>query len=297
MKTVPTDLQAALDSGVTTLCTCWRIERADNAVFGFTNHDRSLSFGGDTYEPESGFTGSEIAASLGLNVNGAEVQGALSSARITDDDIALGLWDNAAVEIWRVDWSDASRRMILRRGSLGEISRGDVAYEAEVRGLAHHLNQEQGRAYGRLCDVKRLGDARCGVNVASSTFTGTGAVVSALDNRIITVTGLGGYSDGWFTHGHLTWTSGPNAGAEIEVRHHTLEAGNVRIALWRKAVLPIGFGNAFTVVAGCDRRWETCKAKFSNGANFRGFPHVPGNDATLGVAKRSNVNDGGSFFR
>lgn len=142
MKTIPAGLQAALDSGVTTLCTCWRIQREDNAVFGFTNHDRSITFNGDVYEPDSGFTGSEIAASLGLNVNGAEVQGALSSDRITDDDIALGRWDNAAVEIWRVDWSEPSRRMILRKGSMGEISRGDVAYEAEIRGLAHHLNQE-----------------------------------------------------------------------------------------------------------------------------------------------------------
>ncbi|HCR66184.1 MAG TPA: hypothetical protein DIW38_06680, partial [Oceanicaulis sp.] len=26
---------------------------------------------------------------------------------------------------------------------------------------------------------------------------------------------------------------------------------------------------------------ETCKARFSNAANFRGCPHMPGNDALI----------------
>jgi uncharacterized phage protein (TIGR02218 family) len=30
--------------------------------------------------------------------------------------------------------------------------------------------------------------------------------------------------------------------------------------------------------AGCDKRAETCRLKFANFLNFRGFPHVPGED-------------------
>jgi hypothetical protein len=33
-----------------------------------------------------------------------------------------------------------------------------------------------------------------------------------------------------------------------------------------------------------------------NTVNFRGFPHIPGNDFALSTAKRSGINDGGSFF-
>lgn len=44
------------------------------------------------------------------------------------------------------------------------------------------------------------------------------------------------------------------------------------------------------MVVGCDKRFETCKAKFSNTVNFRGFPHLPGNDAAYGY-----VNEGGNF--
>ena len=43
MKSLPTGMQAHLDDGTTTLAWCWRIQRADGAVFGFTDHDRTPS--------------------------------------------------------------------------------------------------------------------------------------------------------------------------------------------------------------------------------------------------------------
>jgi uncharacterized phage protein (TIGR02218 family) len=29
---------------------------------------------------------------------------------------------------------------------------------------------------------------------------------------------------------------------------------------------------------GCDKRFETCVSRFGNAVNFRGEPHLPGND-------------------
>ena len=53
-----------------------------------------------------------------------------------------------------------------------------------------------------------------------------------------------------------------------------------------------------TLRAGCDKSPESCAAKFDNIANFRGFPHMPGNDV---VAAYPNAKgppmDGGSLFR
>ncbi len=39
MRTIPSALQAKLDSGVTTLCRCWIVTRRDGVVLGFTDHD------------------------------------------------------------------------------------------------------------------------------------------------------------------------------------------------------------------------------------------------------------------
>lgn len=296
MKTLPAGLAAHIATGVTTLCTCWRIQRLDGEVFGFTNHDRVLSFGGVNYQPESGFTASETAASLGLAVDTMEVEGALSSDVITEDDVALGLWDNAAAEIWRVDWSNVANRVIIRKGSLGELTRGDLAFMAEIRGLAHELNQERGRTYQRPCDAV-VGDARCGVDLEAAEFAGSGTVLSSIDDRLLTVDGIDAFADGWFFQGLLTWTSGANAGAKFEIAGHLIAHDlSVGLQLWQRAARPIEAGDAFTVSAGCDKTFKMCKAKFNNVLNHRGFPHIPGNDFAMSIAKKDGENDGGSFF-
>lgn len=44
----------------------------------------------------------------------------------------------------------------------------------------------------------------------------------------------------------------------------------------------------------CDRRWETCVESFGNGANFRGFPDIPGDDFLTASPVGGGRNDGGS---
>ena len=57
-------------------------------------------------------------------------------------------------------------------------------------------------------------------------------------------------------------------------------------------------GDGFTIRAGCDKRMETCGAKFANTANFRGFPHMPGNDFVVRPAPSAGTTlDGSSLFR
>ena len=52
----------------------------------------------------------------------------------------------------------------------------------------------------------------------------------------------------------------------------------------------------FTIVAGCDKRFETCRTKFANRLNFRGFPHMPGNDAIQAGPVAGEALDGSSRF-
>ena len=53
------------------------------------------------------------------------------------------------------------------------------------------------------------------------------------------------------------------------------------LSLFLPALYPIQVGDAFTIRPGCDKTFATCQAKFDNAINFRGFPHVPGNDQVL----------------
>lgn len=114
--------------------------------------------------------------------------------------------------------------------------------------------------------------------------------------RAFVVSGLDGYDNNWFTRGLVTWLSGANVGRTAEVRLHSKTPSGVTIELWQRMTEAIAEGDNFRIVAGCDKQFSTCRAKFNNVANFRGFPHVPGNDFMLSVASRKDKNDGKSRF-
>eukprot|EP00435_Cladocopium_sp_Y103_P076947 s1_g686.t1 len=274
------EIRAHLDSGATTLCQCWKLIRRDGTVMGFTDHDRDLSFNGTLFEAAAGFTASALESSAGLAVDNLDVLGALSSDYLEDGDLAAGLYDDAEIEIWRVNWQEPDQRVLMRKGNLGEISRGPTGFTAEVRGLTHRLNQPTGRLYQYACDAD-LGDTRCGIALSDSAFTGAGSVVSVSDNREMTIAGLDAYADTWFSRGLLTFTSGANQSEVLEVKRHAKSAGAVVLEVWHAPAQAIEVGANLSVSAGCDKQFGTCRTKFANAVQFRGFPHIPGNDFAL----------------
>ncbi|WP_428542653.1 DUF2163 domain-containing protein [Profundibacter sp.] len=291
MKQFSQSLQTHFESGTTTLAWCWRLTRNDGAVFGFTDHDRPLSFDSTIFEPESGFTASEIRAGSDLSVDAQEAEGVLTSTTITETDILDGRWDNATVEIWRVNWADTTSRALLRRGAIGQVRRGRLHFVAEMRSLAHVLGQTIGRTFQASCDAA-LGDARCGVDLNDPAFKASGTVVSLSGDRGFAVSSLSGFAEGWFALGTLQWLTGANTGRKAEVLSHAIMGADVIIKLLEAPVRPTEIGNTFDIFAGCDKRFETCQARFANAANFRGFPHIPGQDTIIRYAAKGDANAG-----
>ncbi len=297
MKKLMPALQAHLDSGATTLAWCWRLVRRDGAKLGFTDHDVDIAFDGSVFEAAAGMTTSEIRDSVGLAVDNLSVESALSSAHLSDHDLAAGLYDAAAIEIWRVNWSEPSQRVLMRSGSLGEVRRAGVAFSAEIRGLSHHLQQPQGRLYQFTCDAV-LGDGRCGVDASTAVYQGTATVTSVSNRRRFTVDGVSAYADDWFSRGLCRYTTGANTGSRIEVKRHTRDGAAVTIELWQPLADLPAIGDALVLTAGCDKTFETCRGRFDNAANFRGFPHMPGNDYVTTVARPGDAsNNGAALFQ
>ncbi len=284
MRQIPGGLQAHLDSGATTLCWCWRLTRRDGLRQGFTDHDCDLVFDGTTFEAAAGFSGSEMVEQLGLATDNMQVEGALSSARLADEDLEGGLYDDAVIDIFRVNWADPSMRVLMRTGTLGEVTRSGGAFSAEVRGLAHYLQQPRGRLFQYTCDAD-VGDVRCKVNLNAAAYRGTGIITSVESERMFTASGLESFQNGWFTRGLATFTSGAAEGQAMEVREHARRSGIVTIELWQPVRQPLSAGQTFVVTAGCDKHLTTCRTKFSNVINFRGFPHMPGNDFLTAVSR------------
>ncbi|MFC3075851.1 DUF2163 domain-containing protein [Shinella pollutisoli] len=291
MRTIPAALAAHLDGGATTLCHAWRVTRRDGTVLGFTDHDHDLSFGGTVYAAASGFQASEAEDGSGLSAEGGEVAGGFSAEAIRAEDLAAGRYDGAGVEVYLVNWESPSERLLLRSAELGEVRREGELFRAELRRLTHRLDAVRGRIYGHRCDAV-FGDRRCGMNTASAAYSATGTVSAVVDGMRLRVSGLAGFAERFFRYGVLVFASGAADGLSADIEDHRRPGGATELTLWLQMPAGVKAGDAVRVTAGCDKRFSTCRAKFGNGLNFRGFPHMPGSDFAYGYADGDTVHDG-----
>jgi uncharacterized phage protein (TIGR02218 family) len=295
MRTLPPDLAASLQSGVTTLCWCWRVARRDGSVLGFTEHDRDLVFDGVAYVGASARASGAAESEASFAGGTAAIAGVLDNDAISEAELAKGLYDGAEVRLFRVDWTDSAARVLVWTGFLGEITRGETGFEAELRSRQAVLERSIGRVFQRRCDAI-LGDARCRIDLDQAAFRATGAVTAIVDSKTIRVSGLAAFANGWLSRGTLRWASGANAGAAAEIEAHRAGPADASLELLAPPPAPVLVGDAFSADAGCDKRWATCKAKFANTVNFRGFPMIPGDDWLAAGPREGDLNDGGSLW-
>ncbi|MCC2098541.1 MAG: DUF2163 domain-containing protein [Hyphomicrobiales bacterium] len=296
MRVLPAGMQDHLDSGATTLCNCWRLLRNDGTVLGFTDHDRSLQFDGTTFEAATGFSAARMESHLGFAIGGTEVAGALASEALDEAGLSNGLYDNARVEIWLVNWNDVAQRLLIDTAIVGEVRRNASSFTAELRSAAHAFDQERGRVYQSGCSAD-LGDHRCRVDTAGAAYRTVASVTRILSQSRFEVDATS-FPDGWFSGGRAGFLTGGNAGAWGVVESHQRLSGSCIVRLWTAPAAAIVVNDQVELVAGCDKAFETCRAKFANADNFRGFPHIPGNSALLTHPGTSDgVMDGGSMFR
>jgi hypothetical protein len=94
-----------------------------------------------------------------------------------------------------------------------------------------------------------------------------------------TVRAFGG--TGYFDYGVMTFTSGLNSGLSMEVKAYV--PGQITLAQPMPYLCAIG--DAYSMHAGCDKAFETCRDRFANVVNFRGEPHIGGVDKLVQVGR------------
>lgn len=294
MREIPDALAAHLAGDATTVCHGWRVTRQDGVVIGFTEHDRDLRFAGTDFLAASGFRASETEAAAGLAADAGEVAGGFSNAAISEVDVAAGRYDGARVEQFLVNWQAPEQHVLLTVQDIGEVTRAGGAFRAELRSLTHRLGAVQGRSYGRRCDAA-FGDARCGASLAGRT--GTGVIMEVAGDVGLLVSGLSAAA-GAYRYGLVRMTSGANAGWTCDVEDHITGSDGVstRLTLWLPPPVPLSAGDTFIATMGCDKSFATCRDRFDNALNFRGFPHMPGSDFSYGYADGETVHDGRPLF-
>ena len=286
-------LAVHMADGCATVARAWVVRRMDGKVLGFTDHDLPLQVDGVSCLAASGLTAGALQAATGLAVDNAEAQGALSHDAIRAEDIRAGLWDTADVTAYLVNWQSPVDFEILFRGTLGEISWGEGAFTAELRGLSEALNQVRGRVYQSRCDAI-LGDGRCRKALGPAFVTEI-EIVSVNRDQDLSVGPLQGFAPKWFEGGRLTVLTGDATGAQERIKTDRLAPGERRFGLWQSLRRNITAGDRVRVEAGCDKRMATCQKKFDNLLNFRGFPQIPGEDWLVSYPISGDRNDGGKL--
>ncbi|WP_313991487.1 DUF2163 domain-containing protein [uncultured Selenomonas sp.] len=272
-----------LEREVTTLAWCWRLELANGQVMGFTSCDIDLIINGERYESCTGFAPTAVSSSNDLSTDNLDVDGVISSERITEDDIFLGVYDNAKIRIFVCDYEHTDNRFILREGVVGKITAGKTAFKAEIRGLMDAYQQQVGRTYQRKCRA-HLGDAACKCSITQDITTGKVTAIRE-DGSIFTDVSR---ADDFFTYGVVTFLSGMNKGASYEVEQSV--ARNGQIYFFSPPMHEVIIGDTFRIVPGCNGEPSTCKKRFNNFVNFRGEPYIPGNDYAVGYPIKTGGN-------
>jgi uncharacterized phage protein (TIGR02218 family) len=285
--------ESHLKTGITQIARCWKLTRSDGVIYGFTDHDRALSFDGVTFRPETGMTAAALSQTSGLSVDNTEALGVLRDAAITEQDIAAGRFDNAEVESWVVQWSAPENRVLQFRGTIGDITRANGTFTAELRGLADALNTLTGYVYQKTCTAM-LGDQRCKFDLTTSGFSTEVVISSVQDGRVFTFDNFGIFETRWFERGQFQVLDGPAIGLRGSIKVDRPENGTRLIELWDRLRQAPQTGHRVRLYAGCDKRMETCRVKFFNILNFRGFPDIPGGDWQVAHPTRLSNRDGGS---
>jgi uncharacterized phage protein (TIGR02218 family) len=218
--------------------------------------------------PTPGITPASVSRSLGLEPDSGEIAGALSSDALQTHDLALGRWDGASIRLSAVDWAAPNAEAIdLLAGELGELSSQGESFTAELRGAASRLERPVCPATSPECRAN-FGDKKCRVDLAGRTSFA--AVVGADGGQIQ----LDRAINDIYLLGRLRYLRGANCG--LSTRIIAIEGDLVRVRDLPRA--PVKSGCRVELREGCDKRFGTCVERFDNAVNFRGEPHLPGND-------------------
>ena len=250
-------------------------------VARYTSADTDLTYNGNTYKKFL-ITRSRTRLSVGLEVDTLNITAHPGPADLLNGASWLaavrnGALDGADVKLERVfmpTWGDTSLgTIVLFQGRVAEIEVSRTEVKITVKSELELLDIQLPRNFYQSGCINTLFDNGCGLQKALWGADGivTGASLTQVSTNLTRM------ESDYFALGSISFTTGPNAGITRSVREF---AGGVFV-LAVPLVSPPRAGDTFTAWPGCNRLHDTCRNKFMNVLNFRGFPFVPDPEAAV----------------
>ncbi len=250
----------------------WRIERQDGEIIALTDHDFDIEFEGEVYAAKSALTSSEVQAAIGLEAENSECLGGVDGDMIRLEDLKAGRFMDAHIRHFLFDFDNHRIEHEIFSGSISKLYFGETHFRAELTSDLDRLDYVFGRKFSKTCGVKFC-SKECGLNSSNyclrseiTKIQGSRLEIEAqdfafpLDNGIIEFEGVNSNI------------------AKAAIREFS-DQGDIWIfELWRAPEFDPKIGDGIKINAGCDKTIEQCQETFANALNFRGFPHLPGEE-------------------
>ncbi|WP_026606954.1 DUF2163 domain-containing protein [Methylocapsa acidiphila] len=255
---------------------CFTLTLQNGLILTVTNADVSIALNGAIYQANSILIdGLRLKSSVGLEVDQQQIT---ISARTVDtlggipfmQAVRNGIFDGALIQRERAflkTWTEPPiGSVVLFKGRVGAVDNvGRTTAQLTVNSDLVLLDIEMPRnIYSPSCQHK-LYDSGC--TLIKSAFGAMGQVGAGSTPTIINWSAAAAE----YAQGTIAFTSGPNIGATANIK--AAVAGSLTLS--NKLPHQPTVGDAFTVYQGCDHTLSTCRTKFNNQINFRGFPFIP----------------------
>lgn len=306
MRYIHPGLLADIQRGATTLTMLLRIEPVTDGFdpYGVTSTNRAIRYNAGSgemlYSAAIGWDPTDISASGNLSVDNAEARQLMPvyDIPVSEEAIAAGMYDYAEFSVYLVNYDDLTpgRHCVLHQGTIGKVSVRDdgLSFVTELLGISAKLKQEICTKYTKTCraieGTQKIGSSIpgpqvkrdwCGVDFTVYLKTATVDEVgleNTLTFKVLDTDIDSDWSENAFTPGRVWWTSGRNAGRQIEIMGNTADGW---ITLRYEAGFPIEVGDELEYRVGCtfmfDDAEKGCLAHAgSERVNvFKGYPRIP----------------------
>lgn len=248
-------------------------------VLRFTDHDRALTFEGQTFRPLVLSAMSARRVEAGLKVGNQEAYGIIDGGYVTVPHILGNRYRGAEVRHVVTDWSRPWLVFGRHRKWIRSVTWTGSQWSATLESRAQIAQRDHGGRFGGVysptCPYV-LGGTDCRADISADVKPGV-EVLTVNDDRMEAefdpATWSGSYADQYYRDGEIEWTSGDNEGHISPIVSYVHTDRVVKFLL--PTPFPIQVGDQGTARPGCDGLFSTCKTKWSNALNFGGDPYAP----------------------
>ena len=254
---------------------------ANGSILTYTNLDLPVAWNGFAYSANSVLvSGLKYKCALGLNVDSQQIT---ISARTTDtlggipflQALQQGAFDGAIIQREKAffsSWATTGGTLVPIGTAI--MFKGRVAAIDQIGRTTAQVTVAADTVFLDIDMPRRLWAPQCshvlygsGCGLARGTYSATGSV--GPESSVTQINWSSATAA--YAQGSITFTSGPNTGVVATIKNAW--AGGLQLA-YPLPNAPTA-GDAFTAAQGCDHTMATCKSKFGNLGNFRGYPFVP----------------------